>query len=71
MDNEYQDIHYKKNKCSKDLFVRRHIEIRNMSFKDGYIEIDFIEINPITLAYGSTNKTIIIPKLEGYSLIID
>lgn len=70
MDKKYQDIHYRDNKSNKDVFVRRVIQIRNMSFKDSYIEIDFIEITP-TLSYGSFVKTIIIPKLQGHSLIID
>lgn len=70
MDKKYQDIHYRDNKSNKDVFVRRVIQIRNMSFKDSYIEIDFIEITP-TLSYGSVVKTIIIPKLQGHSLIID
>ena len=71
MDKKYQDIHYKNNKSGKDVFVLREIQIRNMSFKDSYIEINFIEITPTTLSYGAIVKTIIIPKLEGYSLIID
>ena len=71
MDKKYQDIHYRDNKSNKDVFVRREIVIRNMSFKDSYIEIDFIEITPTTLSYGAIIKTIIIPKLQGHSLIID
>ena len=70
MDKEYQDIHYINNKSRKNVFVLREIEIRNMSFKDSYIEI-YIEITPTRLSYGSIIKTIIIPKLQGYSLIID
>ena len=71
MDKKYQDIHYIENKSRKNIFVLREIQIRNMSFKDSYIEIDFIEITPTTLSYGSVIKTIIIPKLQGHSLIID
>ena len=71
MDKKYQDIHYRNNKSNKDLFVYRQIEIRNISFKDTYIEIDFIEITPTTLSYGAIIKTIIIPKLQGHALIID
>lgn len=71
MDKKYQDIHYRDNKSNKDVFVRREIVIRNMSFKDSYIEIDFIEITPTTLSYGAIVKTIIIPILQGHSLIID
>lgn len=71
MDKKYQDIHYRDNKSNKDVFVRREIVIRNMSFKDSYIEIDFIEITPTTLSYGAIIKTIIIPILQGHSLIID
>lgn len=71
MDKKYQDIHYRNNKSDKDLFVYRQIEIHKISFKESYIEIDFIEITPITLVYGSVIKTIIIPKLQGHSLIID
>ena len=71
MDKKYQDIHYRNNKSNKDLFVYRQIEIHKISFKESYIEIDFIEITPITLVYGSVIKTIIIPKLQGHSLIID
>ena len=71
MDKKYQDIHYIENKSRKNIFVLREIQIRNMSFKDSYIEIDFIEITPTTLSYGSIIKTIIIPKLQGHSLIID
>lgn len=70
MDKKYQDIHYKNNKSNEDVFVLREVEIRNMSFKDSYIEI-YIEITPTRLAYGSIIKTIIIPKLQGHSLIID
>ena len=71
MDKKYQDIHFINNKSRKNIFVLREIEIRNMSFKDGYIEIDYLEITPTTLSYGSIIKTIIIPKLQGHSLIID
>lgn len=71
MDKKYQDIHYIENKSRKNVFVLREIQIRNMSFKDSYIEIDFIEITPTTLSYGAIIKTIIIPKLQGHSLIID
>ena len=70
MDKKYQDIHYINN-SRKNVFVRREIEIRNISFKESYIEIDFIEITPTTQLYGAITKTIIIPKLQGYSLIID
>ena len=44
MDKKYQDIHYINNKSRKNVFVLREIEIRNISFKESYIEIDFIEI---------------------------
>lgn len=72
MDKKYQDIHYINNKSKENIFVRRKVEIRNISFKESYIEIDFIEeINPTTLLYGAFIKTIIIPKLQGHSLIID
>ena len=71
MDKKYQDIHYIENKSRKNVFVLREIQIRNISFKDSYIEIDFIEITPTTLSYGAIIKTIIIPKLQGHSLIID
>lgn len=71
MDKKYQDIHYIENKSRKNVFVLREIQIRNMSFKDSYIEIDYIEITPTTLSYGAIIKTIIIPKLQGHSLIID
>ena len=71
MDKKYHAIHYINNKSRKNVFVLREIEIRNISFKESYIEIDFIEITPTTLLYGSVIKTIIIPKLQGYSLIID
>lgn len=71
MDKKYQDIHYKNNKSGKDVFVYRQIEIHKISFKESYIEIDFIKITPITLVYGSVINTIIIPKLQGHSLIID
>lgn len=71
MDKKYQDIHYIENKSRKNVFVLREIQIRNISFKESYIEIDFIEITPITLVYGAFIKTIIIPKLQGHSLIID
>ena len=71
MDKKYQDIHYIENKSRKNVFVLREIQIRNISFKDTYIEIDFIEITPTTLSYGAIIKTIIIPKLQGHALIID
>ena len=71
MDKIYQDIHYIENKSRKNVFVRREVEIRNMSFKESYIEIDFIERIPTTPSYGAIIKTIIIPKLQGHSLIID
>lgn len=71
MDKKYQDIYYKNNKSGEYVFVLREIVIRNMSFKDTYIEIHYIEITPTTLSYGAIIKTIIIPKLQGYSLIID
>ena len=71
MDKKYQDIHYINSKSRKNVFVRREVEIRNISFKESYIEIDFIEITPTTLLYGAITKTIIIPKLQGHSLIID
>ena len=71
MDKKYQDIHYI-NKIKENVFVLRKVEIRNISFKESYIEIDFIEeLNPTTLSYGSFIKTIIIPKLQGHTLIID
>ena len=59
MDKKYQDIHYINNKNRKNVFVLREIEIRNISFKESYIEIDFIEITPTTLLYGAIIKTII------------
>ena len=71
MNKKYQDIHYINNNSRKNVFVLREIEIRNMSFKDSYIEIEFIKITPTTLSYGSVINTIIIPKLQGHSLIID
>ena len=71
MDKKYEDIHYISNKSRKNVFVLREIEIRNISFKESYIEIDYIEITPTTLLYGAITKTIIIPKLQGHSLIID
>ena len=71
MDKKYQDIHYIENKSRKNVFVCREVEIRNISFKESYIEIDFIERTPTTLLYGTIIKTIIIPKLLGHSLIID
>ena len=71
MDKKYQDIHFINNKSRKNVFVCREVEIRNISFKESYIEIDFIEITPTTLLYGAITKTIIIPKLKGHSLIID
>ena len=71
MDKKYQDIHYINNKSRKNVFVRREVEIRNISFKESYIEIDFIDMSPTTLLYGAITKTIIIPKLQGHSLIID
>lgn len=70
MDKKYQDIHFINNKSKENVFVLREVEIRYMSFKDNYIEI-YIEITPTKLSYGSIIKTIIIPKLEGHSLIID
>ena len=71
MDKKYQDIHYIENKSRKNVFVLREIQIQNISFKDTYIEIDYIKITPTTLSYGAIIKTIIIPKLEGHLLIID
>ena len=71
MDKKYQDIHFINNKSRKNVFVRREIEIRNISFKDSYIEIEYFEITPTTISYGAIIKTIIIPKLQGHSLIID
>ena len=71
MDKKYQDIHYINNKSRKNVFVRREVVIRNIRFKESYIEIAFIEITPTTLSYGAIIKTIIIPKLQGHSLIID
>ena len=71
MDKKYQDIHYINNKSRKNVFVLREIEIHKISFKESYIEIDFIKITPTTLLYGAIIKTIIIPKLQGHSLIID
>ena len=71
MNKKYQDIHYRNNKSNQDVVVYRQIEIHNISFKESYIEIEFIEITPTTLCYGAIIKTIIIPKLQGHSLIID
>ena len=71
MDKKYQDIHYRNNKSNQDVVVFRKIKIRDISFKDSYIEIDYLEITPTSLLYGSVIKTIIIPKLQGHSLIID
>lgn len=71
MDKKYQDIHFINNKSRKNVFVLREIEVRNISFKDSYIEIDYFERTTITSSYGSIVKTIIIPKLQGHSLIID
>lgn len=68
MDKKYQDIHFINNKSRKNVFVLREIEILNMSFKDSYIQISCVKTTPV---YGSVIKTIIIPKLEGHSLIID
>ena len=61
---------FREDKINLENFIRE-IEIRNISFKESYIEIDFIEITPTTLLYGAITKTIIIPKLQGHSLIID
>lgn len=71
MDKKYQDIHYIESKSRKNVFVLREIQIHNISFKDTYIEIEYIEITPTTLSYGAIIKTIIIPKLKGHLLIID
>lgn len=71
MDKKYQDIHFINNKSRKNVFVLREIVIHNMSFKDSYIEIDYFERTTITSSYGAIIKTIIIPKLQGHSLIID
>ena len=71
MDKKYQDIHFINNKSRKNIFVLREIEIHKISFKESYIEIDYIEITPISLVYGAIIKTIIIPKIQGHSLIID
>lgn len=70
MDKKYQDIHFINNKSRENVFVLREVEIRHISFKDSYIEI-YIEITPTIPSYGSIIKTIIIPKLQGHSLIID
>lgn len=71
MDKKYQDIHFINNKSRENVFVLREVEIQYMIFKDSYIEINYIKTNPTTLAYGPFIKTIIIPKLQGHSLIID
>lgn len=71
MNKKYQDIHFINNISRKNVFVLREIEILNMSFKDSYIQISYIKTTPITPVYGSVIKTIIIPKLQGHSLIID
>ena len=71
MDKKYQDLHYINNTSRKDVVVFRKIKIRDIRFKENYIEIDFIEITPTTLLYGAIIKTIIIPKLQGHSLVID
>ena len=34
MDKKYQDIHYINNKSRKNVFVRREVVIRNISFKE-------------------------------------
>ena len=71
MDKKYQDIHYIENKSRKNVVVYRKIKIRDIRFTENYIEIDFFDLTPTQLHYGAFIKTIIIPKLEGYSLIID
>ena len=71
MDKKYQDIHYINNTSRKDVVVFRKIKIRDIRFTENYIEIDFFDLSPTSLRYGAFIKTIIIPKLQGHSLIID
>ena len=71
MDKKYQDLHYKHNKSNKDVVVFRKIKIRDIRFKENYIEIDFLDLSPQSSLYGAFIKTIIIPKLQEHSLIID
>lgn len=48
------------------------MSIRDIRFKENHIEIDFVKCEDSkTLRYGLFVKTIIIPKLYGYSLIIN
>ena len=71
MDKKYQDIHYRDNKSNKDVIVFRKIKIRDIRFTENCIEIDFFDMSPTSLLYGAFIKTIIIPKLQEHSLIID
>ena len=71
MDKKYQDIHYINNTSRKNVVVYRKIKIRDIRFTENYIEIDFFDLTPTSLRYGAFIKTIIIPKLEGHSLVID
>ena len=71
MDKKYQDIHYRHNKSNQDVIVFRKIKIHDIRFTENCIEIDFFDMSPSSLRYGAFIKTIIIPKLQGHSLIID
>lgn len=60
MDRKYNDIHYI---TKHEEFVSREVEIKQIRFLVGVIEIDY-EILGV-------RKTIVFPKLYGSKLVID
>lgn len=72
MTKQHQDIHYRHYRSGEDVIVYRQITIQNIKFKENSIEMTFTdyEIYPISPT-SPLIKTIIIPILTGYSLIIN
>lgn len=60
MDKEFQDIHYK---TRYEEFVSRCVEVKQIRFLEFVIEIDY-EI-------AGKTKTMVLPKLHAFQLVID
>lgn len=64
MDKTYQDIHLQ-DSHDKDFYVRRAVQILSMVFTSDMIEIQVLD------SINSNTKTICLPKMAGFKLVID
>ena len=63
MDKRFQDIHYKNEKSTDNEIVIREVNIMIICFEENTIHIRYRDC--------FNTKTLVLPKLKGYQLIID